>query len=125
MTGLLVATAIITTIALLVSAAATGARATAIDDASRGRWGIARWTSDRRRPLNPSERRWQTALLSARDSPPRWRDVVDSIRVLERLGGAEPAGTEPEQYRATWVDHALTNLEAATTLAANSGDTNP
>ena len=79
MIGLLTAAAVITLITLLSSGANAAARATASDPHKRGVWGFADWTSVRNRPLNPHQRRWQTALLSSKDNDTRWRDLVAEI----------------------------------------------
>jgi len=108
--------AVIATLTLLLSAVATGAKATASDDGKRGVWGIIHWTRARHRPLNPHERRWQTALLSAKESDTRWRDLVAGIQALERQRGIDTSDSAsedpaPKQHNARWVEAAIVRLE--------------
>ena len=112
MTGLLTAAAIVTTIILLVSASNTGSNATSSDKFSRGTWGIASWTSNRNRPLDPHERRWQTAMLSGRDNDSRWRDLVSEIQTLEYLAGVAGQGPAPGSYDTSWIDSNIADLES-------------
>jgi len=123
MSGLLTALAVIALIMLLGSASRVGGLATAIDPYQRGRWGIARWTSNRTRPLNPHERRWQTSLLSGRDNDSRWRDLVVELQALERLSGAAPIGEPPESHDAGWVERTIANLEETAKEKVAPGET--
>ena len=111
MTGLLTAAAVVATILLLASAGQILARANSTDPHRRGGWGIAFWTSNRDRPLNPQERRWQTSLLSGRDNPARWTDVGREIEALEVLAGVEPTKPLPAAYDAGWVSDVIDRLE--------------
>lgn len=112
MTGLLTAAAIIATISLIVSATRTAANATAGDANKRGPWGICMWSSQRSRPLNPHERRWQTSLLTGKDNPSRWDTVVSEIRALEKLADIAPVSTPPKSHNHQWIEASIANLEA-------------
>jgi hypothetical protein len=104
--------AVIATVMLVISAISSAAQVTAADRESRGPWGIMTRVSLRNRPLDPHERRWQTALLSARTNPSRWRDLRDEIARLERSAGIAPHSA-PETFNAGWLEAHLRDLEAA------------
>lgn len=111
MTGLLTAAAVITTLMLLSSAAHVASRATASDPHKRGPWGIAHWAVERNRPLNPHQRRWQTALISGRDNETRWSDLVAEIQLLEKLSNTPGITPIPSSHSNQWVEASLANLE--------------
>ena len=123
MTGLLTLFAVIATISLLASAAATGAQATGSDPNKRGPWGIASWHAQRSRALNPHERRWQTTLLSGKDNPARWTTAVNEITALERLRDLDPAGPVTEKFNNQWIEASIANLEASIHDSTPPGDT--
>jgi len=122
MTGLLTAAAIIATIMLVISATRTAANATASDPNKRGPWGICLWTSERSRPLNPHERRWQTALLTGKDNPSRWDSVVVELAALENLADVEPIDAAPTSHDHQWIEASIANLEAHIHDPATPGD---
>lgn len=122
MTGLLTAAAALTLITLFVSAVGTISRATPSDPLRRGSWGIVRFTSNRSRPLNLHERRWQTSILAGKDTNSRWRDLVTEIETLEYLGNVTRSTPAPETYNSAWVEEALTRLEAAVDEKKQPGD---
>lgn len=113
MTGLLTAAAIITTLVLLLSASRTGAAGTPGDLNHRGSWGIVDLTLRRRRNLNPHERRWQTVLLSGRDNPSRWKDLVAEIEALQRLRGITATKPAPDSHDNAWIEAQISTLENA------------
>lgn len=113
MTGLLVAAAIVAALTLVVSAARTGADATAADLNRRGNWGIVERTPDRSRDLNPHQRRWQTALLSGRTNRSRWKDVAAEIDELGRQCGVAPDASPPSSLDHAWIEERLAVLEQA------------
>jgi hypothetical protein len=127
MTGLLTVAAVITALILLLSATKTGAQATTSAANQRGSWGIATWTSTRNRALNPHERRWQTSLLSGRDNPSRWKNLVIEIQALEQLSSVVPVGPAPDKHDSGWVEASITNLEQSISESSReqtvSGDT--
>lgn len=110
MIALLTGAAVIGTIALLLSAGRTGGSATPGDPNPRGPWGIATRTPSRKRTLNPHERRWQTALLSGRRNPSRWKDLVADLQELERRADCD-LGPAPDRHDAGWVEAAIDRLE--------------
>ena len=112
MTGLLTAAAIFTTLALLLSASRTGAAGTPGDLNPRGSWGIVSLTPRRQRDLNPHERRWQTVLLSGRNNPSRWKDLVAEIETLERLRGITASEPAPDSHDNAWIEAQIRTLEA-------------
>ena len=118
MIGLLTSVAVIAAILLIVSATRALSSATSLFQNRRGTWGIARWTSTRIRPLNPHERRWQTALISAKDNPTRWPDLVTEIDQLHRLAGIA-IDDPPDDHDHRWIESRLVTLEA---LVAETGD---
>ena len=122
MTGLLTVVAAIATIALLVSATRAGSQATAGDSQKRGPWGIVNWHSQRTRPLNPHERRWQTSLLSGKVNPSRWDTVVNEIAALEHLRGIDPVGPAPKSHDHQWIEASIANLEASIHDSTKPGD---
>lgn len=123
MTGLLTVAAIIATIILLVSATRTGAQVTASDPNKRGAWGIAQWHSQRTRPLNPHERRWQTTLLSGKDNPSRWDTATNEIAALQNLRGIEPKTPPPTSHSHQWIEACIADLEASMHDSTTPGDT--
>lgn len=122
MTGLLTAAAILATMTLIVSATRTGARVTAGDPNKRGTWGIAHWHSQRNRPLNPHERRWQTTLLSGKDNSSRWDMVTNEIAALEQLRGIDPPNAAPTSHNHQWIEASIANLEASIHDSPTPGD---
>ena len=123
MTGLLTLFAVLATITLLISATGTAARATASDDNKRGPWGIAQWHSQRNRPLNPHERRWQTTLLSGKDNPARWTTAVNEIAALQDLRGLDPVAPAPNAHNNHWIEASIASLEASIEDSTRPGDT--
>lgn len=122
MTGLLTAAAILATITLIISATRTGSQVTAGDPDKRGPWGIAHWHSQRNRPLNPHERRWQTTLLSGKDNSSRWDTVANEIAALEQLRGIDPPSAAPTSHNHQWVEASIANLEASIHDSTTPGD---
>ena len=112
MTGLLTVAAVIVVLSLMTSAAGTLGRVAPADPSRRGPWGMITRTSQRTRPLNPQERRWQTALIAGKDADIRWRDLVAEIETLQRLNSISPDEPAPESYSARWIDRTVSELEA-------------
>ena len=125
MSGLLTAAAVFTTLLLLASAANSAARATASDAHKRGSWGIAHWRSERHRPLNPHQRRWQTALIAGRDNDSRWPDLVAEIQLLEKLSNTTGISPVPAKHDARWVEASLANLEQSVSSLSPPGGSTP
>ena len=96
---------------LIASSLSSLSRVTATDTMSRGRWGVLDWDFRRDRRLDAHERRWQTALISGRDQPTRWPDLVAEIATLERAAGVEPDSNPPTTFDAEWIATRLTRLE--------------
>lgn len=111
MTFLLLAASIVALFMLIASAGSTFAKATTSDTDGRGPWGIVYWSRERRRDLDPHERRWQTALLSGKDSNARWGDVVAEIETLEYLSNVTSSPEPPASYDHRWIEDRLANLE--------------
>ena len=122
MTGLLTVAAVIATITLIVSATRTTAQVTAADPNKRGPWGIAQWHSQRNRPLNPHERRWQTTLLSGKDNSSRWDLATSEIAALQNLRGIEPATPPPDSHSHQWIEDSIAELEASIHHPTTPGD---
>lgn len=112
MTGLLTAAAAILVFSMLATAAGTLGRATPSDPNKRGRWGMVTRTSQRNRPLNPQERRWQTLLIAGKDADTRWRDVVSEVETLRRLNSITTGEAAPDEYSSSWLNQAVSELEA-------------
>lgn len=113
MTGVLTAAAVIMVLSLMASAAGTLGRASAADPHRRGRWGMLTRTSQRVQPLNPQERRWQTALIAGKDNESRWRDVVVELETLQRLNSISSSQPAPASYDSRWLGRTISELEAS------------
>lgn len=98
---------------LVASSMGSLTRSTATDTMSRGRWGVIDWDFRRSRRLDAHERRWQTALISARDQPGRWPDMVAEITTLERSADLAPDPAPPASFDAEWIAARLATLEAS------------
>lgn len=112
MTLLLIAGSVIALFTLLASAESEFSKAMDSDSEHRGPWGIVYRNQARRRDLDPHERRWQTALLSGKDNPARWRTVVSEIETLEYLANVTSSPDPPEAFDRNWIEERLANLEA-------------
>ena len=119
---LLLVVAAVATFGLIGSSMRSIARVTATDTMSRGRWGVLESDFRRTRRLDAHERRWQTALISGRDQPTRWPDVVAEIGALERAAEAASDPDPPAGFDGTWIDQRLTLLESHFPTPTNSPD---
>jgi len=123
MSGLLTAIAVVVSLLLLATASNVTASVTGRDQQRRGTWGIARWTPDRRRPLNPHELRWQTTLMSSTKNDARWGDLVDEIHRLERLSSLPLSVNAPSKPDQKWLEASIARLQATTKPVANQTKT--
>lgn len=108
---LLLGLAVVATFALVVSGTNSIGDSTPTDMTSRGRWGVLERGDGRGRRLNAHERRWQTALTSARHQSTRWPDLVTEIRRLEYISDLPLDPSPPDDYDADWVEDRLVALE--------------
>lgn len=122
MTALLTIAAVIALLSLVMSATGALSKATPPDPQPRGSWGIARYTSIRNAPLSSHERRWQTRLLSGKDSESRWRTLVMEIESLEHLAHVTRDEAAPATFDRAWVADALAGLESAMEEKNQPGD---
>lgn len=110
---LLTVIAVVSTCVLLASGIGLITRVTPTDRSHRGGWGIADWQWDRTRPLDAHERRWQTALLTAKRQDSGWRDLVALVRQLERSAEIPSDPNPPDELNEDWLRAQLERLEAA------------